>query len=182
MAQAQSKSKAVTGKKAATSNKITPQTSTGEKTTAVTPEQRYQMIAEAAYYIAEKRGFVGGDVARDWLEAEAQIDRLLGQSSAAGEEGADAKRYFQQKLEAQLKEWDAKLDELKAMAKQAKAETRAEIDQQIQALAERRTAIQEKLSQLRQRTEEAWEDLKTGAETILDEMHETFERVLAHFK
>ena len=51
----------------------------GEKT-PVTSEKRYQMIAEAAYFRAEKRGFVGGDAAaQDWLEAEAEIDRILQQ-------------------------------------------------------------------------------------------------------
>lgn len=42
-----------------------------------TPEQRYQMIAEAAYYRAEKRGFDGANVEQDWREAEAEIDRIL---------------------------------------------------------------------------------------------------------
>lgn len=32
------------------------------------------MIAEAAYFIAEKRGFVAGDEIHDWLEAEQQIN------------------------------------------------------------------------------------------------------------
>lgn len=44
----------------------------------VTPEERYNMIAEAAYYRAESRGFVGGDPAQDWVEAEAEIDAALG--------------------------------------------------------------------------------------------------------
>ncbi|WMJ10127.1 DUF2934 domain-containing protein [Nitrosomonas sp. sh817] len=43
----------------------------------VSPEERYRMIAEAAYYRAEKRGFAGGDTAEDWREAEAEIDRIL---------------------------------------------------------------------------------------------------------
>jgi hypothetical protein len=43
----------------------------------VSPEQRYQMIAEAAYFRAEKRGFIGGDSGQDWIEAEAEIDSLL---------------------------------------------------------------------------------------------------------
>lgn len=50
----------------------------GASKVRVTPEQRYRMIAEAAYYQAEKRGFVGGDCAQDWLDAEAEIDSLLG--------------------------------------------------------------------------------------------------------
>lgn len=40
-------------------------------------EQRQLMIAEAAYYLAEHRGFQGGDPGRDWLQAEAEIDRKL---------------------------------------------------------------------------------------------------------
>ena len=43
----------------------------------VTQEQRRQMIAEAAYYRAEKRGFTGADPMADWLEAEAEVDRYL---------------------------------------------------------------------------------------------------------
>jgi hypothetical protein len=46
-------------------------------TAQVTPEERWRMISEAAYYRAEKRGFVGGDPAEDWAEAEAQIDAEL---------------------------------------------------------------------------------------------------------
>jgi hypothetical protein len=43
----------------------------------VTPEQRFKMIAEAAYYIAEKRGFREGDIQADWLCAETEIDKML---------------------------------------------------------------------------------------------------------
>lgn len=38
---------------------------------------RHQMIAEAAYYRAEQRGFAGDGVLQDWLEAEFEIDRRL---------------------------------------------------------------------------------------------------------
>lgn len=43
---------------------------------APTPEhERHRRIAEAAYYLAERRGFRGGDPVQDWLVAEAQIDQ-----------------------------------------------------------------------------------------------------------
>jgi len=38
---------------------------------------REGMIAEAAYYLAERRGFEGGDPVADWLEAEAEIDAII---------------------------------------------------------------------------------------------------------
>jgi hypothetical protein len=44
---------------------------------AVSPEQRQRMIAEAAYYLAEKRGFAHGSHDADWAEAERQIDATL---------------------------------------------------------------------------------------------------------
>ena len=43
----------------------------------VSPEQRRQMIAEAAYYRAQQRGFQLGDPQEDWLAAEAEIDHML---------------------------------------------------------------------------------------------------------
>ena len=43
----------------------------------VSAELRHQMIAEAAYYLAEKRHFQGGNPVNDWLEAERIIDQAL---------------------------------------------------------------------------------------------------------
>ncbi|MGE5626099.1 MAG: DUF2934 domain-containing protein [Bacillota bacterium] len=37
------------------------------------------MIAEAAYFRAEKRGFAPGDEVADWLQAEAEIESMLEQ-------------------------------------------------------------------------------------------------------
>jgi hypothetical protein len=43
----------------------------------VTLEERQHMIAEAAYFRAEHRGFKGGNPEQDWLEAEMQIDKVF---------------------------------------------------------------------------------------------------------
>jgi hypothetical protein len=43
----------------------------------VSHEERWRMVAEAAYYIAQRRGFVGGDANADWAQAEAEVDGLL---------------------------------------------------------------------------------------------------------
>ena len=47
----------------------------------VTAEDREKMISLAAYVRAERRGFVGGDPVVDWLDAEAEIDAMLGRWS-----------------------------------------------------------------------------------------------------
>jgi hypothetical protein len=46
---------------------------------AIDPVRRHKLIAEAAYYRAEKRGFAAGNELQDWLEAEMEIRQLLGQ-------------------------------------------------------------------------------------------------------
>lgn len=40
----------------------------------VSGEERYQMVAMAAYFIAERRGFLAGYEHDDWLLAEQEID------------------------------------------------------------------------------------------------------------
>ena len=43
----------------------------------VDPEKRAALIAEAAYYRAEQRGFAPGHATQDWLAAEAEVDAKL---------------------------------------------------------------------------------------------------------
>ena len=42
-------------------------------------EDRRRLVAEAAYFRAEQRGFVPGQELEDWLAAEIEIDALLGE-------------------------------------------------------------------------------------------------------
>lgn len=43
-------------------------------------EERQRWIATAAYHRAEKRGFVPGYEMQDWLDAEAEINALIGEA------------------------------------------------------------------------------------------------------
>ena len=40
-------------------------------------QDREEMIAIAAYYLAERRGFDESDPTQDWLDAEYEIDSLV---------------------------------------------------------------------------------------------------------
>lgn len=46
------------------------------KKSSITPEQRYKMIEETAYFIAERHGF-SGDSAYFWSLAEADVNNRL---------------------------------------------------------------------------------------------------------
>jgi hypothetical protein len=56
----------------------------GEGQADVSREQRRRMIAEAAYYRAEQRGFSTDDTPEhDWLLAEQEVDALLAEQTPA---------------------------------------------------------------------------------------------------
>ena len=139
------------------------------------------MIAVAAYYRAEHRGFWSGEELGDWLEAEAEVEHRL-EPRPGHEPNTSAKLRFQQKLEAQLKEWDAKLEALKAKARDAKTEIRAEFEVQLEDLAGERAIAREKLQELRRHGEWAWEDLKDSAEKTWSELREAIKRSASLFK
>ena len=144
-------------------------------------EKRREMIAVAAYYRAEHRGFRVGEELGDWLEAEAEVEHLL-EPQPGNDPKTSAKHRFQEKLEAQLKEWDLRLEELKAKARDAKAEIRAEFEVDLEALAGKSALAQEKLQELRRHGEWAWEDVKDSAEKTWSELREALRHSTSLFK
>ncbi len=49
----------------------------GNEVAEVTIEEKHRLIAEAAYFRAERRDFAPGHELGDWLEAEAEIESKL---------------------------------------------------------------------------------------------------------
>ena len=45
---------------------------------ALSAQERERVVAQAAYFRAEKRGFAPGCELQDWVEAEAEVLRLIG--------------------------------------------------------------------------------------------------------
>ena len=56
---------------------VKPNALLGRAVMPVTADARRAMIAEAAYYMAEQRGFTAGRDVEDWLLAEEQVDAAL---------------------------------------------------------------------------------------------------------
>jgi hypothetical protein len=73
-----------------TIRKRAPRKSTAPGVTAmsfsrfVDPEQRAALIAEAAFFRAEKRGFAPGHEVEDWLAAESDVDARLMRAAQTG--------------------------------------------------------------------------------------------------
>lgn len=93
-----------------------------------------------------------------------------------------SKEAYQKKLEAQLSEWDAKLKQLGAKAKNATADARISYENDLEILKSKRTAAHKTLAELGKRGENAWEDMKDGMEKAWDEMGKAIEKISARFK
>lgn len=80
-AQAAAKAPAKSSSKAAPRRARSVQADPPAQTAAVSEDQRRGMIAEAAFFHAEQRGFAPGGEVEDWLAAEAEVDALLAHSN-----------------------------------------------------------------------------------------------------
>lgn len=94
----------------------------------------------------------------------------------------ETKQSYQQKVEANLETLQARIDELKAKAAQAKADARLRYHERIGVLDARQKEAQHKLRELKASSENAWQELKVGTEAALHELQNAFNSALAQFK
>jgi nucleotide-binding universal stress UspA family protein len=95
---------------------------------------------------------------------------------------SEKKKAYQEKIEAQLKEWAAKIDELKVKAEKSKAELRIKYEKQIEDLRTKQDVVQQRLRELRESGEETWQGLKAGTEKSLEELKGSLDRAFSAFK
>src|SRR6185369_9650312 len=89
---------------------------------------------------------------------------------------------YQEKLEAQLKEWGAQIEELKTKAEQATAELSQKYREQIEELWPKQEEIQKRLHDLKDTSEAAWQEFQGGLERAWQELRAAIEKASAKFK
>jgi len=95
---------------------------------------------------------------------------------------SDKRKAYEEKLDAQLEEWNAQIALFKARAEKAKAEAKIEYYKTIEALQRKQDGVRAKLHDLKTSSDEAWEDIKTGAEKAWDEVKTAFHSAASKFK
>jgi chromosome segregation ATPase len=131
------------------------------------------MIAEAAYFRAEKRSFRGGDPLTDWMEAEAEIESGLGNPP---------EHHLLDKIEEQVATAGKKLKALRKKVSGMKAEARKEWKQDAEKLAELRDSLEKRLEEIRDRGEHKSRKAQKQAEKIWDEISEIVQRATSRRK
>ena len=88
---------------------------------------------------------------------------------------------YQEKMEAQLKELTAKLEQWKDQAAKASAAAQAEMNKQLDQLRPKVEAAQQKLKELKAAGGEAAGKLKEGSEKAMAELKKTWKAVKSKF-
>jgi hypothetical protein len=128
-------------------------------------KERRRMIAEAAYFRAERRTAGRPDPVRDWLEAEAETDA----------------QYEIAPLESALETLTERLHEANEHLRQTVVELRAEAREEwyaeIRRAKELRDLFSAKLEELRVQTGEAEQTLNRQAEKLWAELSQSLRRI-----
>lgn len=141
--------------------------------------QRWQMIAEAAYFIAEHRGFDGGDPLQDWFAAEAEIDRMLGAGQL--EEPAEVAAYM--RLREEVSKAFAQVQDavdaaaLKAAFERGLAEAKRLEGQSVEVMHKVAARLREDLARTSERMGPAWEHFSergTGLFSVWEDRSRAF--------
>lgn len=94
----------------------------------------------------------------------------------------DTKQVYEDKMNARLHEWQAKIDVLKARADKATAEQKIKYNDEIESLRNRQQHLYKKLDELRLAGNDGWEDLKTGVEQAYQDLKSAVERAGERFQ
>jgi len=93
----------------------------------------------------------------------------------------ELKDAYQDKMNARLREWQAKIDALKARADQAEAEQKINYYEEIETLRTKQQKVQQKLEELRSAGEGAWEEVKAGVEVAWTDLEDAVQRAADKF-
>jgi hypothetical protein len=94
----------------------------------------------------------------------------------------DKRKAYEEKLAAQLDEWNAQIALLKAKADKSRIEAKLQYYETIEALQVKQDAAKIKLHELKTAGDEAWEELKTGAEKAWAEVKTAVHEAASKFK
>jgi archaellum component FlaC len=92
------------------------------------------------------------------------------------------KEAYEQKLQAQLDEWSAEIDKLKAKSDNAEADAQLEYYKQIEELRSMQETAGNKLTELKDAGDDAWEDLKVGIESAWYSLGNALKSAASRFK
>ncbi len=94
----------------------------------------------------------------------------------------DKRKAYEEKFDAQLKEWNAQISLLRAKADNARADAKIDYYKTIDAFEHKEKEARTKLQELKTAGDEAWEAVKAGMEKIWAEVKEAYQEGASTYK
>jgi hypothetical protein len=94
----------------------------------------------------------------------------------------NSREAYQEKMDAQLRQWDAQIAKLRAKSDEAKAQAKIEYLEQMEQLRNKRESAGRKLDELKKASDSAWVDLKTGLEKAWKDLGSAIDSASSRFK
>jgi septal ring factor EnvC (AmiA/AmiB activator) len=92
------------------------------------------------------------------------------------------KQAYEQKINAQLAEWKAEINKLRAKLTKVDADAKIESEKEISQLEARYEAAKAKLRELTSASDQAWESMRKGLDSSFDSMKSAFKDAQAKFQ
>ena len=94
----------------------------------------------------------------------------------------EKRKAYQEKLEAQLEEWNVQIVSFVGKADKARSEGKFEYDKIIEVLQQKQNEVQAKLHELKSSSDDAWGDIRGGTEKAWAELKNAFDKAASKFK
>jgi hypothetical protein len=85
------------------------------------------------------------------------------------------RKVYESNLEAQLAQWEAEIDVLKAKVRRAEVDAKVSYDQSIDAMQRKHDEAAKRLHSLKAASDEAWESMKSSTDKVWTEFKALFQ-------
>jgi len=100
-------------------------------------------------------------------------------TNAAVDYTYEKKEEYQRSLAEQMREIDAKTDELKAKAAKSSDSVKAEFNRSMESLDKEKAVLNEKMAAVKTSTASSWNDVKAGTDSAMDSVKKAYEKAKA---
>ena len=94
----------------------------------------------------------------------------------------DSKEAYKQKLNAQIKEWNAQINLLNAKIENKGADLKLKYSKELDALKEKQDDVLQKIKELDESTTENWEKIKVTADQMLSDLKTGLNNAISRLK
>ena len=92
----------------------------------------------------------------------------------------DERQAYIEKVNARLSEWKARVDLLRAQAREAKADAKIEYSREADDLQAKLESVRTKVNELKDSSQDSWDELRNGVQKAYEDLGDAIARAMKH--